>query len=554
MFLAGLPAHCEGNEMTSSAPESPATDHRGDVLPVLSKSATKMKMDRLLSTPLPDCKGSTPGSFFWTHAAWFIARRVRAAQFRTREVTGKNTLPADRGNLCCAWHTNGLQDPLAIALNHPRFFVLGARHDLVTRPLLSWWTRRMAVQPVVRKAELLAGGCSEEEATQINGRTLLMLATGISEGFGCVLFPEGTSHSDSSMLRFRTGPMRTVLAAGAIAKSKGLPLPAVIPIGLHFRDRELFRTDEWVEYGAPIQLTDEDIPEDLVEAVKDGLWSEPPAEKVTALRDKLRLELVPLTPNTSDWLEYDALHLIGHVEAARSNQPLKTWREEVLSARALRDALQPEELDYMDTTVASIEHPALPPATAAANLLNEHGLDGRDLNAKGTDVRSFNPMKAVTPLLRLPVSLLMLPVCLYAMGLQIIMGRVLGDFTDEGLDARSSYHFLAAMFGSLMFWPFLTVLLIAGMHLNAGAIAEAIGFDWQTVFGTDALAQTLTYLLLGVASFPMYWFSGRVVSKFWDDWADFKRAVVRMKIRGAQRQNLRGALRTLHAEMDKMIL
>ena len=46
---------------------------------------------------------------------------------------------------------------------------------LVTRPLLSWWTRRMAVQPVVRKAELLRGGCSEEEATQINGRTLLML-------------------------------------------------------------------------------------------------------------------------------------------------------------------------------------------------------------------------------------------------------------------------------------------------------------------------------------------------------------------------------------------
>lgn len=208
----------------------------------------------------------------------------------------------------------------------------------------------------------------------------------------------------------------------------------------------------------------------------------------------------------------------------------------------------------MDTTVPSIEHPALPPATAAANMLNEHGLDGRDLNAKGTDVRTFNPMNAVMPLLRLPVSLLMLPVCLYALGLQILMGRVLGDFTDEGLDARSSYHFLAAMFGSLMFWPFLTVLLVLGMHLNAGAITEAIGFDWQAVFGPGVAARRLTYLLLGIATFPLYWFSGRVVSKFWDDWADFKRAVVRMKIRGAQRQNLRGALRTLHAEMDKMTL
>ncbi len=540
--------------MPPPSTQDPAVDHRGDVLPILSKSATNMKMDKLLSTPMPDCSGSTPGSFFWTHAAWWIARRVRAAQFRTREVTGRATLPADRGNLCCAWHTNGLQDPLAIALNHPRFFVLGARHDLVTRPLLSWWTRRMAVQPVVRKAELLAGGCSEEEATQINGRTLLMLATGISEGFGCVLFPEGTSHSDASMLRFRTGPMRTVLAAGAIAKSKGLPLPAVVPIGLHFRDRELFRTDEWVEYGKPMHLTDDDIPDDLVEAVRSGLWSEPPAEKVTALRDKLRLELVPLTPNTSDWIEYDALHLMGHVEASRSNQPLTSWREEVLSARALRDALQPEDLDYMDTTVPVIDHSALEPAKAVATLLNEHGLDGRDLNAKATDLRTFNVVNMVNPLVRLPVSLLMLPICLYALGAQIVMGRLLGDSTDEGLDARSSYHFLSAMFGSLMFWPVLTAILLWAASANSAALNELFGFDWRTLFGTTSLDHTLAMVVFALATFPVYWFSGRVVSKFWDDWADFKRAVVRMRVRGAQRKNIRGALTNLHTEMDKIAL
>ena len=74
--------------MASEGIDDGAVDHRGDALPVLSKSATKMKMDKLLSTPLPQYGGSTPGSFFWTHAAWWIARRVRAAQFRTREVTG----------------------------------------------------------------------------------------------------------------------------------------------------------------------------------------------------------------------------------------------------------------------------------------------------------------------------------------------------------------------------------------------------------------------------------------------------------------------------------
>ena len=540
--------------MASGGIDDGAVDHRGDALPVLSKSATKMKMDKLLSTPLPSYDGSTPGSFVWTHAAWWIARRVRAAQFRTREVTGRDTLPADRGNLCCAWHTNGLIDPLAIALNHNRFFVLGGRHDLVTRPLLSWWTRRMAVQPVVRKAELLRGGCSEEEATQINGRSLLMLATGISEGFGCVLFPEGTSHSESSMLRFRTGPMRTVLAAGAIAKSRGNPLPAVIPIGLHFRNRELFRTDEWVEYGAPLQLIDEDIPDELVEAVKDGKWSEPPASKVTALRDKLRLELVPMTPNTSDWSEYDALHLMGHVEARRSGQPLSSWREEVLAARALRDALQPAEMSLMETEVPAIEHSVLPPAKAAAQLLGERGLDGRDLNAAGTDLRTFSPTKVIAPLVRLPVALLMLPICLYAFGGQVAMGRLLGDSTDEGLDARTSYHFLAAMFGSLMFWPLLTILAVWLAVNNASSLTNLIGFDWLAVYGESQMHTLLAIGTLALSLLPIYWFSGRVWSKFWDDLVDFKRFLLRMNTRGAQRQNIRGALKNLHGEMDKMSL
>ena len=540
--------------MTSEGIDDGAIDHRGDALPVLSKSATNMKMDKLMSTPMPKFTGSTPGSFFWTHSAWWIARRVRAAQFRTREVTGRETLPTDRGNLCCAWHTNGLIDPLAITLNHPRFFVLGARHDLVTRPLLSWWTRRMAVQPVVRKAELLRGGCSEEEANQINGRTLLMLATGISNGFGCVLFPEGTSHSDASMLRFRTGPMRTVLAAGAIAKSKGLALPAVVPIGLHFRNRELFRTDEWVEYGPPMQLTSDDIPEDLVKAVSGGERSEPPAEKVIALRDKLRLELVPLTPNTSDWKENDALHLMGHVDARRSKQPLTTWREEVLAARAFRDALQPSDLSYMDTEVPQIDHPALPPAKAAAALLQERGLDGRDLNSEGLDLRSFSIKKAILPLLRLPVSLLMLPICLYALGGQIAMGRLLGDSTDEGLDARTSYHFLSAMFGSLMFWPFLTAFAVWLAITNATALHDFSGFDWRMMYGSGDSARQLATLTLGSALVFLFWLSGRVFAKFWDDWTDFKRAIRRLRTRGVERQNIRGALATLSAEMDKITL
>ena len=115
-------------------------------------------------------------------------------------------------------------------------------------------------------------------------------------------------------------------------------------------------------------------------------------------------------------------------------------------------------------------------------------------------------------------------------------------------------HFLSAMFGSLMFWPVLTALLLWLAGANSAALADLFGFDWRTVFGTTSLDHALAVIVFALATFPVYWFSGRVVSKFWDDWADLKRAVVRMRVGGAQRQNIRGALATLHTEMDKIAL
>ena len=35
----------------------------------------------------------------------------------------------------------------------------------------------------------------------------------------------------------------------------------------------------------------------------------------------------------------------------------------------------------------------------------------------------------------------------------IVIAKILGDNTDEGLDARTTYHFLAAMLGPMIVWP-----------------------------------------------------------------------------------------------------
>ena len=515
-------------------------DHRGEALPYLSKSAKNMKMDRLLATPMPKFDGITPGSYFWTRVLYWICNRISKVQFRSIEATGMEAIPDDRGSLCCAWHTNGLLDALQITLNHPKYFVFGGRHDLVTRPLLGWWTRKMAVQPVVRKAELLRGGCSEAEANFLNGRSLMTLASGISHGYGCVLFPEGTSHNNPYMLRFRTGPMRTVLAASALAKASNKAMPVVIPIGLHFRTREFFRTDIWVEFGDPLQVQHDDVPESLVEAIASGTWSEPPADSVFNLRDKLRGELVPLTPNTYSWEEYRGLLLLGHIKGRIEEKPPGTWREEVILARQLRNQYTEKaaNLDGDNLQPEQITHPIVTKSAEAAEILHRYGLDGRGINQNLTGISPPKVGKIPLALGRSMLFLVLLPIFLVSLLPQIVLGRVLGDSTDEGIDARTSYQFLAAMFGSIIVWPISSTILVVLMFWQSGTINEFSGWYWTESFGTSATELMLACFMMWLLMFPLSLVTGRIFSLVWDDFTDLRGYFRKQKISKKEKQKL----------------
>lgn len=516
--------------------------HNGEALPVLSASAKKMRIDKLLAAPLPTYTSSVPGSYVWTKVAFWMCRRVSSAQFRTTSSSSVTSLSREgAGAMCCGWHTNGLMDPLGIFLQHPKEFVVGSRHDLVTRPLLGWWTRKLAVQPVVRKAELLRGGCTEEEAMHLNGRSLLALSNGIAHGFGCVLFPEGTSHSESHMIRFKTGPIRTVLAAAALAKSKALPLPELVPVGLHFRRRELFRTDQYIEFGEPISLSDDDVPEAMVEAVREGGWVEPPSEVVHSIRNRLEASLPRLTPHTSSWEEHRALHLLAHLEARRSATPLASWQDEVHAARQVRESW-PERVDALPPPPLHGER--LEVASQAAELLDAHGLDGRDVDRTGRGLRRANPLHAIPGAMRLALFALLLPLFVTSLGLQVTLGRLLGDSTDEGLDARTSYQFLAAFFGSLLVWPVVAAMWVGGVWWQQAQIADV--FSLSSTWLQDLTGSMLTgLLLLYVACFPLFWASGKAFAGAWDTWVDARKAWKRRMMPSADKRTLLACLTRL---------
>jgi len=493
-----------------------ARDHHGDLLPELSASASRMKYEKLVNAPLPTFEKNYPGSPFFMELGYFMLRRTINSQFRTFEVTGTEKIPTDRGSMCSAWHTNGLVDPVTIFLSHPKKFVVGGRHDLVTRPILGFWARKFAVQPVVRKAELLRGGCSEEEANYLNGRSLLNLATGISHGFGCALFPEGTSHSESHLIRLKTGPFRTVLAAAAHAKANDRKSPILIPIGLHFRTRHLFRTDAWIEYGDHIELPHEELPKELVDTIGSGDWMEPPADLVTGLRDQLKEKLEPMTPNRDTFSEVHRDGVIAHMKRKLENKPELTWREEVLEVRRLKN--EPESKEIQDV------------ATRIGDRLDEFGLDGRDINSSCDGLKGVSILGAAINFLKLIPFVLLLPILVLSMGWQIALGRILGDKTDEGLDARTSYHMLFGMFGSMLWWPILaTILTILTLTFNSSIDSE-FGLDIIAMFGSELWQKSISLVTVWVILMFSFWLSGISFASGWDAVADFARWRRRSKI------------------------
>ena len=527
--------------------EDGAVDHNGDLLPILSKSSSNVNIQKLLDAPLPDFSKETPGSPFWTKFGMFLLKQVRYGLFREDYVSGLENIPLDKGNMVCAWHTNGLVDPMCIYVSHPHYFVLAGRHDLVTRPVLRFWTKRMAFQPVLRKAELLRGGCTKEEADYLNGRALLKLAQGIASGHSVVLFPEGTSHSDAWMMKYRTGPMRTVLAASALAKSQGKEIPVVIPCGLHFRKRHIFRTDAYVEFGEPIEIMQEDIPDDLVHAVSQNDWVEPNRENVVELRDKLHEVLRPLTPDFESHHEHSVANLIGHYKARKEGNPYNQWDHEVRNTRSVREFLrEKEQWDYSSrepgARPSKMECPLVETATELESILSSHKLNGRDLDDSGEKLAAINFSKIPLNFMMLLSFLVFSPLFVLSMGIQIFFGQVLGNNTDEGLDARTTFHLLTALFGSTIIWPVMAFLLTGMVILNG----EWLGLDDFLGQGFGIYISFLPIFAIFIISFRI---SCSLAIRSWDICIDFFRAIRRIRCRNRHSEDISSISKRIKNEL-----
>lgn len=138
-------------------------------------------------------------------------------------------------------HPNGLIDPgiLFILARRPVTFL--AKEPLFRMPVLGQILRGLDALPVFRKQD------GPGDTTKNEG-TLTASIAALLAGRAITLFPEGKSHSEPQLAELKTGAARIALEAarqGAAVK--------LVPVGITYEAKNLFRSRVHVEVGAPLE-------------------------------------------------------------------------------------------------------------------------------------------------------------------------------------------------------------------------------------------------------------------------------------------------------------
>jgi glycerol-3-phosphate O-acyltransferase/dihydroxyacetone phosphate acyltransferase len=272
-----------------------------------------------------------------------IVRLVVGLFYRRIEASGIEHVPREGPVLFVANHNNGLVDPMVVlrALSRPVVFV--AKSTLWKIPVLRSLLDLLGCVPVVRKGEGEEDREVSSKGEERNRGSFERLAAELNRG-GCILiFPEGRSHSDPRLSEIRTGAARVLL----LSKKS----PVVVPIGIWFEEKEIFRSDVLVKFGAPV--------------------SPPAGGTVDAWTEAMGAALEAVTLNADAWKDHevvaavDALYgrtvekiLLEGVEGeekTRMGRSLRV-RQVLLSARGALEKSHPGEVASLARRARALDH------------------------------------------------------------------------------------------------------------------------------------------------------------------------------------------------------
>ena len=241
-----------------------------------------------------------------------LFRRVVALYFRDIEVVGEIPPASTRGRIFGANHFNGLIDPILVLTNAPCPMAPLAKATLWKIPVLASLLNAVGAVPVHRRKD------DPDKPADANDAMFARVAGHLAGGGNVLIFPEGISHAQPSVVRLRSGAGR-MLARAYADGARGLTYQAV---GLEFEARDVFRSRALVVYG-PVRDVDAHVCEgdDLARAITGQLaedLSELVVEGVSWDERLLFARVTELFTNRAGDRSMKATNEIGRqVEAAR---------------------------------------------------------------------------------------------------------------------------------------------------------------------------------------------------------------------------------------------
>ena len=168
--------------------------------------------------------------------------------FRRIEVEGVENVPDTGPVLLLPNHPNALVDALVIVMQLKRPVSLTAKSTLADNAVLKFFIKASKIILFHRKQDSELGADPSR-----NVKALEECRRRLNQGAAICLFPEGQSHSDPSLRPFRWGAARIALEFTQTREiSETLK---IIPVGLNFLRKDRFRSDVWVRFGKPIDVS-----------------------------------------------------------------------------------------------------------------------------------------------------------------------------------------------------------------------------------------------------------------------------------------------------------
>ncbi len=161
------------------------------------------------------------------------------------EVTGADNIPQSGPVLLAANHPNSLIDPVLLGITARRPLSLMAKSTLFDIPLFGKVLHALGMVPAYR-------GTDDRTKVARNHESLALAARQLAAGRVMGIFPEGKSHDAHQLSLVRSGAARLALQALA-AGAQGIK---VVPVGLHYEQKERFRSAVWIKVGEPIDVAD----------------------------------------------------------------------------------------------------------------------------------------------------------------------------------------------------------------------------------------------------------------------------------------------------------